>query len=372
MDNSIRIGLQQRVLPTYRAPFIETLGELSGRQLSVFAGQPLASEAIATTQALVHARFFPATNQHFLNPGSPFYLCRQSGLIKWLQAEQPQILIVEANPRYLSTPEAVDWMHRQGRPVLGWGLGAPRLGGGVLNRLRRAERDHFLKRLDGVIAYSQRGAAEYAAAGFPPERVFVAHNAAVHRPAAPLANPGTFAEKPVVLFVGRLQARKRLEILFEACAALPAPLQPDLVIVGDGPARPEFEQAAQQIYPAARFAGARHGPDLDAYFAAADLFVLPGTGGLAVQQAMAAGLPVIVAQGDGTQDDLARPAAGWQIPPDNLQALSSTLHLALSDRARLQAMGRAAFQIVAEEINLETMALAFLKAIQQIQLAGLR
>ena len=50
--------------------------------------------------------------------------------------------------------------------------------------------------------------------------------------------------------------------------------------------------------------------------------MLPGTGGLAVQQAMAHGLPVIVAQGDGTQDDLVRPENGWQIPPDDLAALT--------------------------------------------------
>jgi glycosyltransferase involved in cell wall biosynthesis len=39
-----------------------------------------------------------------------------------------------------------------------------------------------------------------------------------------------------VLYVGRLQARKRLDDLIRACAALRS-LQPKLVIVGDGPER---------------------------------------------------------------------------------------------------------------------------------------
>jgi len=30
---------------------------------------------------------------------------------------------------------------------------------------------------------------------------------------------------------------------------------------------------------------------------------------------MAYGLPVIVAEGDGTQSDLVRPENGWRIPP---------------------------------------------------------
>ncbi len=139
------------------------------------------------------------------------------------------------------------------------------------------------RQLDGIIAYSQRGAEEYLSLGLPLERVFVAHNAAAHRPAAPPPPRPADFDRALLLFVGRLQARKRLEMLFRACAALPADRQPELVIVGDGPARHEFEVQAQAIYPQAQFAGAKHGAELDPYFAQADLFVLPGTGGLAVQ-----------------------------------------------------------------------------------------
>ena len=82
-----------------------------------------------------------------------------------------------------------------------------------------------------------------------------------------------------------------------------------------------MEALAKQIYPSAEFIGAKHGDELKPYFAEADLFVLPGTGGLAVQEAMSHGLPVIVAKGDGTQDDLVRAENGWQIPPGDYGAL---------------------------------------------------
>ena len=82
---------------------------------------------------------------------------------------------------------------------------------------------------------------------------------------------------------------------------------------------------AENIYPQAEFPGDQRGADLQPYFAAADLFVLPGTGGLAVQEAMAAGLPVIVAEGDGTQDDLVRPDNGWQVPPGDVPGSGSRL-----------------------------------------------
>ncbi len=169
-----------------------------------------------------------------------------------------------------------------------------------------------------------------------------------------------------MLFVGRLQKRKRIDFLLQACAALPAELQPRLWVVGDGPARGEFEAVARDVYPQAKFTGSRHGEELAGIFRQADLFVLPGSGGLAVQQAMSYGLPVIVAEGDGTQDDLVRPKNGWLLPPDDqpaLQAaLETALQMALQDPAALRRMGEASYRLVVEEVNLEKMAEAFVMA----------
>ncbi len=119
----------------------------------------------------------------------------------------------------------------------------------------------------------------------------------------------------------------------------------------------------KRVYPSAEFPGAKHGAELAAYFSAADLFVLPGTGGLAVQEAMSYGLPVIMGQGDGTNDELVRPENGWQIPPDDLPALAETLRTALSDATRLRRMGAESYRIVREEINLEKMVGVFVEAL---------
>jgi len=309
-----RLGLQQRVLPAYRVPFFDAMASACEGGLEVFAGQPLPIEHIPSVDRLWPAGYTPARNRHFLHPGTPLYQCWQEGLVDWLERWDPGALIVEANPRYLSTPRAVHWMHARGRPVIGWGLGAPPVSG-LLGAWRRGRRSSFLKSLDALVAYSQRGAEEYKQLGFPEERIFVAPNAVAPRPQTkPAARPDQFLERPTVLFVGRLQSRKRIDNLLRACAALPEEIQPRLRVVGDGPALGDFEALASEIYPRAEFTGASYGDELDCYFYAADLFVLPGTGGLAVQQAMAHALPVIVAQGDGTQSDLVRPENGWIIP----------------------------------------------------------
>ncbi len=364
-----RLGLQQRVLPAYRVPFFEELAQACEKGFSLFAGQPRPSEAIRVADELRNGNVVQAENRHVL--GGSLYLCYQPGMVPWLEEWRPDALVVEANSRYPNTRDALAWMQARQRPVLGWGLGAPELSG-ALAGIRRRVRQNFLSQLDGVIAYSERGAQEYRAMGVPPERVFVAHNAAAHRPSvAPPSRPEAF-ERATILFVGRLQARKRLDLLFAACADLPQERQPEVIIVGDGPARADFEAYAKHAYPRARFVGAKHGPELAPYYAQADVFVLPGTGGLAVQQAMAQGLPVIVAQGDGTQDDLVGPGNGWLITPNDLDSLTASLKEALSDPAQLRRMGAESYRITVEEINLEQMASRFVRAINQVTQLGVR
>jgi glycosyltransferase involved in cell wall biosynthesis len=158
-----------------------------------------------------------------------------------------------------------------------------------------------------------------------------------------------------------LQARKRIDSLLRACAEMES--KPRLVIVGDGPERAALELLAKDVYPAADFIGEKHGTEVKPYFAEADLFVLPGTGGLAVQEAMSYGLPIIVAKGDGTQDDLVREGNGWQINADDYGALVSTMKNVLSDMARLRKMGMESFRIVSEEINIQKMVDVFVKAL---------
>lgn len=356
-----RLGLQQRVLPNYRVPFFDLLARACSGGLSVFAGQPRPSEGITSGVPKI-AKYSAARNVHIL--GGPLYLCRQAGLIEWLEAWDPETLIVEANPRYLSTPAAIKWMHERGRKVIGWGLGAPS-SKGALAGLRRGRRARFVSQFDALIAYSRRGAGEYAELGFPSRRIFVATNAAVRRPARTPKRTRAPEGRPRLLFVGRLQKRKHVDSLLHACAQLEEP-RPNLVILGDGPEKSALEALAGRVFPAAQFVGAKHGPELEPYFAAADLFVLPGTGGLAIQEAMAHGLPVIVARGDGTQDDLVRPANGWQIPPDSHPALVTSIGLALSDLPRLRKMGAESYRIVSEEINLEKMVEVFVQALNAV------
>lgn len=351
-----RLGLQQRVLPAYRVPFFDLLAGFCEEGMSLFAGSPRPAEMIKTGRTAI-AKYVEARNVHIFS--SALYACYQRGFIDWLVDWNPDALIVEANPRYLATPSAIRWMHARGRKVIGWGLGSPPASG-----LRKKRRLVFINQFDALISYSRRGAEEYAALGFPREKIFVACNSVAPAPSFRPDRGLLTKDRVTLLFVGRLQERKRIDRLIRACGEIGS--NPRLVIIGDGPERASLEQLAREVYPSAEFAGSKHGGELKPYFEAADLFVLPGTGGLAVQEAMSHGLPVIVARGDGTQDDLVREGNGWQITPEDYPALVFAMKNALSDRMRLRRMGDESFRIVSEEINIQRMAEVFIDALNSV------
>jgi glycosyltransferase involved in cell wall biosynthesis len=360
-----RLGVQQRVLPSYRVPFFDTLPQVFPQGVSVFAGQPRPEEMIDCGTLPNVAEYYPAENRHILR--GLFYVCVQQNILEWLESWQPDVLVMASNPREIRNMAAMRWMHARQRPVIGWGLGAPTAGTWQQKVRDFAFNDHRLN-FDALIAYSQQGAEEYARLGFSDKRIFVAPNAVTSRPThtIPIRAAGFRDDRALVLFVGRLQARKRVDVLLRTCAALPERERPDLWIVGDGPERVALEALAGEVYPRARFHGALYGPDLAPLFSRADLFVLPGTGGLAVQEAMSFALPVIVAEADGTQSNLVRPENGWTIPAGDDEALRGAIQFALTDPGRLRRMGSESFRIVSEEINLEAMAAVFGRAVAAI------
>lgn len=97
----------------------------------------------------------------------------------------------------------------------------------------------------------------------------------------------------VVAHVGRIAQEKNLNTLLAAFEAIrfdhPAAR---LLMVGDGPQRAEFQSRC----PAAIFVGQRHGEDLAAHYASADLFLFPSlteTFGNVTTEALASGLPLV-------------------------------------------------------------------------------
>jgi glycosyltransferase involved in cell wall biosynthesis len=137
------------------------------------------------------------------------------------------------------------------------------------------------------------------------------------------------------------------------------------VIVGDGPERSALEQLAAERFPRTRFLGHLEGDSLSIAFGASDVFVLPGTGGLAIYEAMAHGKPVIVGQGDGTESDLVYNGRnGCHVSPGDVGALTSAIQAYLRQPELVIKAGQESRRIVEEEVSIDRMSSAFVHALQ--------
>jgi phosphatidylinositol alpha 1,6-mannosyltransferase len=139
--------------------------------------------------------------------------------------------------------------------------------------------------------------------------------------------------RPLVGYVGRLAAEKRIERL----AVLAHRQDFKLVIVGDGPAKPALERAL----PDAHFAGFLSGDELGQAVASLDVFVHTGeheTYCQAVQEAMSAGVPVVAPAAGGPLDLISDGTTGLLYGPGDDQMLAVAVGELLDDPDRRTAM----------------------------------
>lgn len=141
---------------------------------------------------------------------------------------------------------------------------------------------------------------------------------------------------------GRVSHEKNVSMLVAAFKELVSPsssLSPScrLVIVGDGPARPELESTCKGLD--ILYSGHREGEDLAEHFASADIFAFPSaseTFGQVVLEAMASGLPVVALQAEGVCDIVQKHKTGGSPPSRNritFHSESQLSHTSAASRA---------------------------------------
>jgi glycosyltransferase involved in cell wall biosynthesis len=133
------------------------------------------------------------------------------------------------------------------------------------------------------------------------------------------ATAGVPKDAVVFLFAGKLIARKRAIDFVQALAGLRASGRlVHGIVVGSGPEEADLRQQAEMLGAPVHFAGFINQTALPVAYAAADCLVLPSsneTWGLVVNEAMACGVPAIVADCVGCATDLVVPGETGFIYP---------------------------------------------------------
>jgi glycosyltransferase involved in cell wall biosynthesis len=223
---------------------------------------------------------------------------------------------------------------------------------------KEAAKRTLFPRLDAVVTVGEEG--EHYAAGYgadPARFVRIPHSVgAVHfSPETELAQARRAAVRAELglggtayLYVGRLWRGKGLGTLLDAYAALRHDgREATLVLAGDGEQEEELRDRVERAgIPDVIFAGFLEGLELVSLYAACDVFVFPTLGdpwGLVVEEAMAAGLPVVASSAAGEiRSRVREDETGYVVPPADPDALREAMER-LQDpalRARLSEAGR--------------------------------
>jgi glycosyltransferase involved in cell wall biosynthesis len=159
---------------------------------------------------------------------------------------------------------------------------------------------------------------------------------------------------PVVLFLGRLHARKGPRLLAEAFRAADAPRAR---LVFAGPDEGEAAHIAALNDPRIVLTGYVDGADRLGALAAADLLALPAVGEglpMAALEALAAGLPLVLSPGCGLPE-AAQSGAALETPPA-LEPLAAALRTLLADPARRATMAAAGRALVRDRFTWDAVA----------------
>jgi glycosyltransferase involved in cell wall biosynthesis len=152
-----------------------------------------------------------------------------------------------------------------------------------------------------------------------------------------------------ILFMSRIDPKKGLNLLLPALEKLVAEgLNFNFILAGSNPQDPGYEAQISQWIKSSNLSdrttitGFVSGKEKADLLQNADLFVLPSyyeNFGIAVAEAMAAGIPVVISQGVYIWEEVEKAVAGW-VTNLEINALSQTLRLALQDAGERQRRGK--------------------------------
>lgn len=200
--------------------------------------------------------------------------------------------VVDLNPRSVTAWTILAVRRALGRRTLVWGHLHARAGAQARSKpLRRAMR----RLAAGTVLYSYDSAAQ-ARRELPSQPVWVAPNALY--PRSQLGPAGASEPPTFVLYVGRLVAEKRVDLLVEGftLSSLPA-ARHRLVVVGEGPEEERLRRLVSErgIDTSVDFLGSvRDADELRRLYSRALCSVSPGYAGLAVTQSLGFGVPIVV------------------------------------------------------------------------------
>ncbi len=300
-------------LPAYRKDLFTSLDKKLAEEdieLKVFYGE----HTIKATKQVESPSFKTQkflTKHYDLKITKPYTM---EGMLNQLKKEMPDGIVMQFNQSNLTEWKVLKWCKSEGIPYAIWGCNYTRPDmKKALKYVRDSIYPHIYKNASVLMPYGSLYRDYFLKIGIPREDIVVVQNSIdvesiISREKGRIHRDFQHSTTKI-LYVGALHPPKRLDAGIQAVAQLiDAGYDVQFDIVGGGTALDGIKAIWNTFSPKAKeriiFHGAKYGDELVPFFEEADVFFMPGTGGLGVNEAMAYQLPIISTHGDETVFDL--------------------------------------------------------------------
>lgn len=234
-----------------------------------------------------------------------------------LVKEKPSVIVTEGGQNTINNIQ-IKWYSRlSGVPYIQWDLGRgyQDFGNSLGRRVYMSVYKSIANRAKLIYGYNSSSKKYFESLGVPSGKIVVLNNTAdtvtlkkvIENSSKEL--PDDMAtrydpNKKYIIFVGSLLPTKRIEDFKEIMTKLKG--EYTLLMVGSG--KEDYTNKLKDLFKDIDciFLGYKKPEELLPYYGIASFCILPGLGGLSINQAMAYGLPVLCTHADGAEGDVVR------------------------------------------------------------------
>lgn len=372
-----KVVLFTPMLQPYRITFYEKLNRSFNNGLSVFYIKKNKDDGRPEYRGDVDFKSI-GFNEKKIKIG-PFLVKYIPKMMARVKAEKPDVLILQSISGIISLWAIIGWAKKNKVKVVYWTCGwESDRAKGVLLTIKRILVSVFYRMGDYHLAYSTNAKNYCIDRGVSAKFIDVCYNgieidglkekmSIYKKKGINIRSKNGLSQKDIIyLYVGGLFEDKKVLFLLDVFKCLDLQKNVHLWIVGDGPQKDLLLKKIKSDSRIHYFGRIIEG--VESYFETADFFVLPGAGGLAINQALYFGaVPIVSCAADGTQNDLVTSDTGFIFKENDLKDLRDKMKNAFdASDDDLRLMRLKGKKIIEERSNVDQMVTVFIRCINSL------
>jgi len=365
-----KIVIIQRICPHYMVPLLKRLSNIDDIDLTLYYGESSKSKSNKLKNAnniegFKHKKLLTFYCQFRLK-GELFPIFLNPTLLFHLFKDKPDIIICEGESNLPNNLLILVYAKITRTPYIWWGLGRVRSKKpSILRKLFNPLIRYMIRNSAAILGYSTFAKEFYSSYGISKDKIFVAYNCVdTDKVKADIEEYKDLVKttkdklglnsKKVILFVGSFTKEKKIDNLILAYQKIKDQYSDvALLLVGDGEVRHNMENLVREKQLKDVVFVGKKIEDVSLYFLMGDIFVLPGEGGLAINQAMVHGLPIVTVPADGTElDMIINGENGYIVENNNIDILTETIIRILKDNNLQKKMGQESRNLIENKFNI--------------------